>query len=808
MGATKTLLADFKGLVTAPGLLMRSEASCTDATNCLFDAPGVMRKRPGFSRLQYGFGGPIYQIHSSPLLSDYFLAHYGSVSSPGTIRIGNGISGASTVIPSIDGANISRPQDLRQRMALLGSSHYLTSDEGARRLESGLSTIRYAGMPRGLAPSTSNMNAAVFSVLQAANPWLVSGNSVAYRVTWHRLDDGGQELGGSPTARVTIRNIAGTSGFTGATRAVRLRIPIPYEYGTASIALTTSYFFRLWRSRDGITSEPDDEMALVAQLKLTAGDISAGYVQIDDVTPSSLLAAAPKLHTTPVGFPDGEANIRNGQLNADDAPPSANCVASWRECLWYADTQGKSATVIQLLSVGGAGLVAGQAVSFNGGVNEVVPQAARVNIDDFVIVTTLPTLALNIEATARNMVESWNEAWGSSSEVQAYYVSVGSQQPGIILIECKRQAGTTAAGACVANPAAFRFGPPNTRSGGTNVLQYSKPNRADACAVVNTLTAGSSQTQILQIVPYRDFLIVFTTTGIYAVTGSSWADFNIAPFDLTFRLLGRDLVAVADDRVYAWCVEGIVEIDEGGCRVISTPIEPTITALLGASPSSYANHSFAVAYRLQHRVTFFVSSSVGNASTGYVFDTRTRAWSTIVFSRGSGDIQDFQKSCGVVRFSDDRLVLGNYSFSGGDAYVFAERRAQDNTDYQDTNAANVTDPVTSSLTFQFMVPDSEGSAHWQQTVAHFDYGFAWRQSPTSFRIQYLTEWAFSGNITVSPVAIPYSTVGAYLSRVEPPATVRRANRLALRFSHITAEAFGLNGVSQSVRIGSKFSRRT
>lgn len=798
MGSTKTLLADFKGLVTAPGLLMRAEASCTVAKNVLFDAPGVMRKRPGFSRLANGVGGPVYQVHSSPVLDARFLAHYGNAVTPSIMRLGDGVTGATTLVPSIDPQATTRPATTRQQLALLGQSHYLTSDEGSRRVESSLAAVRYAGMPRGLPASTANMDAAVFTVLQAANPWLPNGSAVAYRVTWHRNDDAGQELGGAPTGRTTIRNIAGTTGFAAASMAVRLRIPLPWEFGSLATALTTSYFFRLWRTRDFATSEPDDEMALVTQYTLQAGDIAAGYVQTDDITPSALLANAPKLHTNPVSFPDGEANIKNGQLNADDAPPSANCVASWRECLWYGDTAGKSASTCQLISL--TGLVAGDSVSLDSGANGVTAVVGAPGAAQFTIVAGLATLALNLEATARNIVEAWNLAYRATSTVLAYYVSVGSQQPGIIFMECKRQ-GDAVAGALSSRVGLFRIGTPNTRSGGINSLSYSKVKRADAVAIVNTLDVGGTQNTILRLVPYRDFLLVFTTQGIYVVTGSSWADFNVAPFDLTFRLLGRDLVAVSDDKVYAWCLEGIVEIDEGGCRVVSLPIEPTLTALLGATPSTYAPYSFAVAYRLQHRVTFFVSSTLGSASVGYVFDTRTRAWSTIQFERGSGNSTDYQKSAGVVRFSDDRLVLTSYGNGAGDGWFFVERRAQDNTDYQDTDAANVTDPVKLSATFQFQVPDVSGAVHWQQLVLSMDAGeFAWRALPTTFQLQMQTEWALSSNNVVTPAA--------NLVRFELPVAVRRSNRLALNITHTLAEACGFNGLSQSIRVGSTFARRT
>jgi hypothetical protein len=556
-------------------------------------------------------------------------------------------------------------------------------------------------------------------------------------------------------------------------------------------------------------------MALVAQRTLTAGDIAAGAVDVEDLTPSALLAAAPKLHTNPVGFPDGEANIRNGQLNADDAPPSAKCVASWRECLWYGDTQGKSASTMQLLSVGGTGLVAGDTVSCNGGLNVLTGVAGAPGANQFTVVTTLPTLSLNIEATARNIVESWNVNYGTSTEVLAYYVSVGSQQSGIIFMECKPQVNATAAAGFSSRATAWRFGPLNTRIGGPNSLQYSKAKRADACAIVNTLEVGGTQNTILQLVPYRDFLLVFTDTGIYVVTGSSWADFNVAPFDLTFRLAGRELAVVSDDRVYAWCREGIVEIDEGGCRVISTPIEPTVERIMlqgiagfGTQQQwldSLANYGFSVGYRLKHRVMFFYQANYLYEEQGcldaLVFDTRTRAWSTLNFPEPPSGIDNAFKTCGVTRFSDDLLVMGWLNIGGGDGWAFVERSSYSNSDYIDTDAGGADNPVEIRATTQYQVPDAGGAVHWQGTVVHLDFGeFSGRARPASFELTYGTDWT-------SGVAVSASVAGDFV-RLEPPTAVRRGNRLILSIQHALATACGFIGISQMYRVGSNFPRRT
>jgi hypothetical protein len=87
---------------------------------------------------------------------------------------------------------------------------------------------------------------------------------------------------------------------------------------------------------------------------------------------------------------------------------------------------------------------------------------------------------------------------------------------------------------------------------------------------------------------------------------------------------------------------------------------------------------------------------------------------------------------------------------------------------------------------------------------HFDGGeFAWRGNPTAVTLAYSTEWA-TGTITPT-IAAPPLGVSA-VSRVEIPRVVRRGQRLRLT---VTAPggAFGLVGLSQSYRPGTRFARR-
>ena len=399
---------------------------------------------------------------------------------------------------------------------------------------------------------------------------------------------------------------------------------------------------------------------------------------------------------------------------------------------------------------------------------------------------------------------------------RAYYVSVGNSAPGQILLESLLPEAAVVPGLLitVSRPGAFSL---VTAAGVAsssideqpNSVAFSKPGRADAVPPINTFTVGPADSRILRIHPYRDRLLVFTDQGIYQVTGNSYADFTLSPFDLSFRLLSRESVVTCDDRVYAWCYEGIVEISNSGADVISVPIEPTLTDIINAcggvttGQSSFATLSFAVAYRNQHRVLFFYPEAAADPLTlmgcakWLVWDTRTRMWTSGSFAARIGDYTD-NRSSGVVRFSDDLLMLGCWS-TGADTYLFKERRSLTAADYVDT-ARDLSDyNISSTIRFQFQVPDIEGAVHWQQTTLQFEGGeFIWRPYPSAVDVLWYSPTAGvngAGGVTGN-------TLPAW--RAEPPTAIRRSQRLQLVIAHASPEYFGLNGVTQSVRLGTRF----
>lgn len=822
MGAGRIDLTDFRGLVTAPGLFERAPASAVDGLmNWEFPAPGVVRKRRGFERMTANAGGPVWQIFSSQLLNTNILAHVGTTTQATQFRYGDGTGAGLTAISAVASSTLTRPASLRSKMALCQRNHYLTATEGVARLESALSLVRFAGMPRGLGLHALSV------VAGTANP-LADGFARGYRITWHRKDDDGVELGGAPTGRTVVSNRSFTSGYAAATaRAASVRSWLPREWGTMSLALTTQYYWRLWATStfDEANGQfGNDEMYLVAEAYVTAADITNGYVAYVDDTPDTFLVGQPTLHTNQYNFPDSEAGLLQGVANEDAPPPPSNDVAYWNDVMWYADITPRASCVFGLV----ANLANNDTVTISSGggfITYTGKTGALVAPTDFSIMTTAPTTALNIRGTVANLVAAINSnASGNNATLGAcaYHVSTTGTAPGIILLESRRQGFVV--DAWPSAPAKFQgydgYSPGEgvSESNARNVLVFSKPVRADAVPPVNRLTVGPTDATLLRVFPLRDRLLCFTTHGIYQVVGRTYADFAVMPFDLGYRLMGRDLVALCDQKVYAWTHEGIIEIDDGGVTVISAPIEPSLTQILvdcgQASGDSLtplytgqqglAQQGFATAYRSRHQVRFFApqvnlpGSNVGCAFW-YGWDTRTRTWTFGQFGINSIDGYLDGRTCGVVRFSDDLLFHGCWS-TGADTYLFKERGQYGPNDYYDDQRDGSTGGVYSVLPLQFLVPDSAGAQHWQQTVINWEEGVTeWTTRPSSVTFSYVDEAGSTVNTIITPAAPA--------TRVEVPAN-RRAQRLRLTLTHEQREYCGIVGISQHYRSGSRFARRT
>jgi hypothetical protein len=774
-----------------------------------------MRKRKGFALGAQKitpssglFPGENYiaNLFSFPSLGVKFYAYVRDASTANQLYVG-GPSTAWVLMTSTLGS-----QQLRgtfARMAAMADNYYLSSLASTIRTEQGTTTYVAAGMPPGLAPTTYSMNAAVYSVLTGAPGFVIAdGSSVAYRVTWHKKTaSANYELGGPPSSRLVIRNITGTSGYAaGVTKSVNLRIPLPYEVGSTANKVTADYFWRLWRSHSIATDTADDEMYLVDEAYVTATDIGNGYASVTDVTPDVALQAAPRLHTNSVNFPPGGAGLLNGQTFADNQPPGCRDIAVYMGCMWLTQPYWNTFQSYQLIALPAANDTLIVNIVSSTSVTLKCVAGAPVNPGEFTLVSGLGTLSLNIEATARNMVDAHNRA--ANGGVRCYYLSQGSQQPGIIAFEAGdgfsslKFTPLNAGVGALFRPAIPAAGTTVAAVNKTNVIVFSKEGRADAVPPCNQLTVGPSDNKIVRIMPFRDRLLCWTEAGLYEISGTDYSNFSVSIIDATKHICGALTPVVCEDRAYAWCREGIVEVSDGGPTVISTPIEPTIQTIINSIGgfSTFIDDEeglFAVADTNNHSVLFFYgTTSERPASREWLqWDARARKWSRGSFVAG-GDTALVvgaaaqQASTGLIALGQSTDSLDTIA----SAYVlhfWLQRNAWAATDYQDTNADNVTTAIDSSATFQFQVPGVDARQHWQQLLAHFENAEqSFYPRPTIIGLK----WESDTTAISSATSVTLSTP---IIRAETPGLYRRSTRQRVTVSHALAEHFGLLVLEQS-----------
>ncbi len=540
---------------------------------------------------------------------------------------------------------------------------------------------------------------------------------------------------------------------------------------------------------------------LVAENFLVAGDITAGYVDVVDSTVELFRALGDALYTNEVL--GGENGVGGpGLKQSNDPPPRARDVVLFSECLFYSDIQYPGTFDFSILStVAGTGLTAGDTITIGGIVYTAIVPGAPAN-NQFAVATVASGSSASeaLERTALNFCECVNKST-TNTTVWASYVATPGQLWGSIHLDCRTN-GTAASIAVSGHGAGYR---PNLTLGAdfvadvfSNGFAFSKPAQGDAVPDVNVGFIGRDDTAILRQVVLRDAIYQFTDSGIYRLTGRSFEEFQSQEFDLTFRLLGREMVCVCDDYIYAWGYEGIARISGAGVEYISNSIEPLIQSTINAVGLSWVStYSWAAAYRSRHRVLFFVPDRTNGSATNVncpsvlVYDTRMQAWSTWKFTVGGDVDKTTGHSTGAVRVSDDLLFLGQWNNASSDSKVFKERVTYAATDYRDDtfDATNVA--ITKQIQWNVVVSSPELETHWDELHVLYDVSqtFSAWTTPSAVLVNFVSDISSSsGNITISPTAF------SRMSRCLVSRDQRRSARLTVAITHSVAEYFGLEGL--------------
>src|SRR5206468_10127112 len=129
-----------------------------------------------------------------------------------------------------------------------------------------------------------------------------------------------------------------------------------------------------------------------------------------------------------------------------------------------------------------------------------------------------------------------------------------------------------------------------------NRIYYSKEQQPEAVPLLNYFDVGAKDQPILRICPLRNSLFVFKQDGLFRVSGNT-APFTVELFDISTVLLAADSLGVANNVIYAWARQGVVQVSEAGVSPpISAPINSDITRLASSSFSNFASATWGVGY--------------------------------------------------------------------------------------------------------------------------------------------------------------------------------------------------------------------
>lgn len=641
-----TLNLKSRGLYTHPSPLSAPKGAALIADNLVIDREDTTETRRGLKQ-----AGNSFTLTGSDKINKLFnynsrlIASYASklaYDSDGSLTW---VDYSGTYDPPT-GAN-------RIQSAQANKNFYFTTDAGIKKLDAYNGTVGMAGMYKGLDGS---------GALNATPTWFATNAQVAYRVVFGIQDANKNKILGSPSQRIIVANTSGSS------QGVDLTFTLPS-------GITTSHFYQIYRSGQSASSsdEPNDELQLIVEKSPSSAEVTALSVTYTDATPDSLRGAT--LYTSP---------SQQGILQANEAPPLARDIATYKNQALYANTLTKHRLNITLISAGGSGLVADDTITI-AGVTYTAKGTETVASAQFKV-TTSGTAAENIDATAKSLIRVINQYTGNTL-VYAYYLTGFADLPGQILIE-ERGVGGSQFVAISSRGSAFS--PTIPSSGSTysssndsapNRVYVAKPGQPEAVPILSYVEAGSALKNIVRIVALRNSVFLLKEDGIFRITGETISDFRVSLFDATTIIKCQESAVSFNNQVVCFSTRGLVTISDAGVAIISRPIERTLLTISSSQYTNFDDASFGVSYESDSKYVFSTVSETDDTVA-----TQEFVWNSITdtFTRWDKSV-----TCGIVGESDNKLYFG--SGVSGVNKVYQERKDYASTDYADEEySVNIT----------------------------------------------------------------------------------------------------------------------
>lgn len=701
----QVVIPSMKGIYSHPNPIGEVPLGAViEAVNLNMDRDGVLETRRGFKTLtDNSTDVPLGLYFQDGLIYSYLVSgkfQYMDLA-------GSGKTDLST--------SYSAPQGLQSPLSTEnGGNYYFTTNLGVIRLERNGNTPSITGRtgaPKGLDGS---------AVTSGASGWMANNTAVAYRVCFAYVDATGKKHIGSPTSRILATNTSG------GTRTVDVTFTLPAE-------LTTSFYYQLYRSvqTSNSTDEPLDEMQLVVEKQPSSAEITAKSITYTDQTPDNLLGAT--LYTSP---------SQEGILQANERPPYATSIASYKTLMCYANTATPQRMFMTIISIGGSsGLAVNDTIVIDG-VTYTAKATETASSGQFQVYTS-GTTSQNIDNTARSLVRVINK-YSSNTTVYAYYLSGYQDLPGKILIEHRVAYNTTSFVATSSRGSAFS--PPLPSSGTTyasanetkhNRIYFAKSSQQESVPLLNYIDVGSANHEIINIVALRESLIVLKDDSIWRVTGETINDIRSAIFDGTTNVVFPHCCVAFDNKVFAITTQGAVMVSDSGVEVVSRPIERQLLFVINdvLSNGTAPRNCFAIAYQSDRKIIINLSSSYSNAlyvgNITYVYSPVTNAWTTWTLPVVCGvTIPGFyvMRSGGLTQ-KIDKLYIGAY-FTDWQSATTKSELQYERKDFYATDYADYEYSITiNSITGDVITTNYFGTIGRGYCIGQS--GFFWALNPTA-----------------------------------------------------------------------------
>lgn len=674
------------------------------ADNVVVPGPSLLRPRRGFRGL---LTGPI------ETLGDYAGAvmAYGA----GALRsVSLGTNAASTItrgasdlsLPPalLSGYNGGTKYQTKARFLGANGNFYQSTNFGLARVASGTGTWTPAGMQVPVpgvvwGTTTGTFLPALGSTVNGVS--YPNGSQVAYRLTFIYEDPSGDKHESAPSDRIVVYNTSGSA------KGVAWHV-----FPSAMVPVGTRV--RLWRTRTAVTPSDSsdvagDEMFLIAESALNASAGADGYLapvastqwaQGTDNTPDVPFLVEP-LYTNPT---TGDVNGL-GIGNANTPPPAAADVFTFKGRTYFCNTEEVQRLTIQIIGSGAGGIVDGDTLFINGrgfqwvgGVGPAAPGFERILLWYTGGVRDAGSITGNLAQNAAAAVVAINSVFGpygvfageitsapalsdqifaSPAIVNALpgYVNLQRLVPGAAPISVVPGVGAGEGWA-----GALANGTSDSNRQPANLMQ-SQPDDPESVPPAFTQTVGRLERPILRGIGLRDSAFIFKGAGdgLWKFTDDGTGSLVIGPLDQTVNLIAPETVRLLENAAYCLTDKGVTRITDGGApAVISTDkIQDDLSALVArVGPDTLARLAFAVAYESERLYVLALpeSPNATSCTVQFIYNLQTDAWTRWTLPT---------LTCGSVDPATDLLVLGRDTSVAGGSALWVERKALDDSDFQD-----------------------------------------------------------------------------------------------------------------------------